>query len=364
MSNNYTALVLQGGGALGAYEYGVLKALYEQDNFSPDVISGVSIGAFSAAVLTGAIGDPIDALGELWKCFTTKALPLTPQPMQQAMSLSYNQGMYSPNPYAYWNPLLTTHFYNTESLYTTLKKVIDLDKLNSKQSPHLIITATNIETGYLETFDNREMDITFDHIVASGSLPPSFPMIDIDGNSYWDGGLFSNTPLKPAFKALEKLGSDKDQREMILIELFPHAGKKPQNMHDVFDRMIELTFECKLRYDSQQYQRVNQYIDLMRAIDQELPKDSKLKKEPTYQKLMSYKKIHTLSVIKNTSPEPLLGSADFTRKTIERRIQHGYQDGQASLHSNTTQTNPQQTSVPPSTPTTPKTPAKETAALT
>ncbi len=331
MSKNYTALVLQGGGALGAYEYGVLKALHEQNGLSPDVISGVSIGAFSAAVLTGAIGDPIEALGELWQCFTTKALPLTPQPVQLAMSLTFNQGMYSPNPYAYWNPGMTTHFYNTELLYTTLKKIIDLDKLNSKQSPHLIITATNIETGQLNLFDNREIDITFDHIVASGSLPPSFPMTNIDGNSYWDGGLFSNSPLKPALKALEKLGSDKDQREMIFIELFPSAGKKPQNMNEVFDRMIELTFESKIRDDSKQYQRINQYIDLMQAIDKELPKDSKLKKEPAYQKLMSYKKIHKFTVIKHTSPEPLLGSADFTHKTIERRIEQGYQDGQASL---------------------------------
>ena len=198
MSKDYTALVLQGGGALGAYEYGVVKALYEQEQFVPDVISGVSIGAFSAAVLTGAIGDPIDALGELWRCFTTKALPLTPQPVQLAMSLSYNQGMYSPNPYAYWNPAFTTHFFDTKLLYKTLKKIISLDKLNDKKSPHLIITATNIETGKLALFDNREMEITYDHIVASGSLPPSFPMIDIDGSSYWDGGLFSNTPLKPA----------------------------------------------------------------------------------------------------------------------------------------------------------------------
>ncbi|MEO0442598.1 MAG: patatin-like phospholipase family protein, partial [Pseudomonadota bacterium] len=291
MNKNYIALVLQGGGALGAYEYGVLKALYEQNDFSPDIISGVSIGAFSAAVLTGAVGDPVKALGELWKCFTTKSLPLTPQPVQLAMSLMYNQGMYSPNPNAYWNPGMSTHFYNTDLLYTTLNKIIDLDKLNSKQSPHLIITATNIETGQLDLFDNREMDITFEHIVASGSLPPSFPMVDIDDNSYWDGGLFSNTPLKPAFKALEKLGTDKDQREMILVELFAHSGKKPQNMSDVFDRMIEITFECKIRHDSKQYQRINQYVDLMQAIDKELPEDSKLKNEPIYQKLLSYKKI-------------------------------------------------------------------------
>ena len=328
--SKHIALVLQGGGALGAYEYGVIQALYE-NNISPDVISGVSIGAFSAAVLTGAIGDPVEALGELWNSFTTKAPAFTPQTMQLAMSLAYNEGMYSPNPYAFWAPALTTHLFDTERLHHTLSKIIDLEKLNSPSSPHLIITATDVETGELSLFDNRKMEIGIEHIVASGSLPPSFPMTEIGDKAYWDGGLFSNTPLKPAFKALEQLGNEKSSREVILIELFPHGGKKPQNMAEVLDRMIELTFECKLRYDSNQYTRTNDYIDLMRLIDKELPKNSKIKDMPAYKKIMSYKKIHKLSVIRNLSPEPLVGGADFTPLTIQRRIDQGYHDGTIAM---------------------------------
>ena len=117
MKNAHVALVLQGGGALGAYEFGVVKALYEQPNFSPDVISGVSIGAFSAAVLAGSIGDPVEALGSLWDSFTAQNIPLVPHSTQLLMSLSYNAGMYQPNPYAYFTPGLVTHLYDTNLLY-------------------------------------------------------------------------------------------------------------------------------------------------------------------------------------------------------------------------------------------------------
>ncbi|MBX2809859.1 MAG: patatin-like phospholipase family protein [Cellvibrionaceae bacterium] len=329
MKKKYTALVLQGGGALGAYEYGVIKALYEQKNFSPDIITGVSIGAFSAAVLTGAKDDPIAALGHLWELFTAHNMPLLPQPLQLLLSLPYNAGMYSPNPYAYMAPALVTHFCDTKALYHSLSEVIDLHTLNAKTSPHMVISATNIESGELESFDNRKDIIDYKHIVASGSLPPSFPMTEINNNHYWDGGLFSNTPLKSAFKCLEKLGDKNCEREIILIELFPNRGKKPNNMPDVIDRMLEIIFSNKIHFDTDQYGRTSDYIDMIEAMDKELPATSGIRKLPAFKKLMSYRRIHKFSVIRNTSPESLLGGADFTEKTIDQRIQQGYADGKA-----------------------------------
>ena len=331
MTKQYTALVLQGGGALGAYEYGVIKALYEQPQFSLDVISGVSIGAFSAAVLTGATDDPVEALGELWKCFTTKVPSYLTHNTQLAMSLAYNKGMYRPNPYAWLTPAYVTHYYDVDLLYKTLKTIIDPEKLNDKSSPHLIITATNIKTGKLEIFDNREMEITFDHIVASGSLPPFFPMREVEDQKYWDGGLFSNTPLKPAFKALEKLGSATSKRELILVELFPQSGEVPNEMTDVWDRITELVFQSKIEYDEKLFKKTSEYIDLMQEIDKALPADSPIRNRAGYKKLISYKKIHKLRVFKNPLPEHLLGSADFTSETIEKRIDQGYVDGKKTL---------------------------------
>jgi predicted acylesterase/phospholipase RssA len=326
-----TALVLQGGGALGAYEFGVVKALYEQKDFSPEVICGVSIGAFSAAVIAGAKEGPVEGLKSLWKLFTTNNIPFVPHPLQVLMTLPYNAGMYKPSLTGYLNPIGSTHFCDTKPLYETLNTIIDFDKLNSPSAPHVVISATNIATGLLEEFSNKTGGIRAEHIVASGSLPPSFPMTKIDDDYYWDGGLFSNTPLKPAFKCLENIGNDDSTKEVIMVELFPQKGKVPKNMPDVFDRMIEMTFQSKVSFDKKMYQRTSDYIDFINELNETLPNDSHLRDAPAFKQLMSYSKISKLTMIQHSEPENLLGASDFTEKTINQRIELGYRDAKQQL---------------------------------
>lgn len=330
-----TALVLQGGGALGAYEYGVIKALYENSDFNPDIICGVSIGGFSAAVIGGAKDGPVAGLEQLWQMFTAENMPFVPHAMQVLMTMPYNPGMYIPNYSAMANPLSTTNFFDTKPLYNTLNKIIDFDKLNSPEAPNVVITATSIEKGIAEPFNNRMMEITDKHIVASGSLPPSFPMVEIDGNNYWDGGLFSNTPLKPAFKALEQLAEYEDDTEVIMVELFPQVGETPANMADVIERMGSLIFERKVVFDQKLFERTKNNIDFVQVLDKELPKDSPLRQAPAFKQLMGYSKIDKLTVIKYKGEENMLGITDFTEKTIRRRIELGYQDGLAHLATQT-----------------------------
>lgn len=331
MKKKYTALVLQGGGALGAYEYGVVKALYEQEGFAPDIIAGVSIGAISAAVLAGAKDGPVRGLGQLWDRLTVPDLPFVPDQLQLMMSLPNNSGMYKLNQNLFFSPQSVTSLCDTTPLYDTLKTLVDLDQLNAHSTPQVIVTATNIATGMIESFSNKEVELTSDHIVASGSLPPSFPMTQIDNQHYWDGGVYSNTPLAPAFNALEMLGDEDSEREIIMIELFPQQGEIPTTMGDVYNRMSQLSFESKIRYDANQYSTLNDYIDLMHAIDKELPEGSQIRQNNAYQKLMSYKKIHRLTVIRHTEPELLTGGADFTQKSISRRIEQGYRDAKQQL---------------------------------
>lgn len=328
---NVTALVLQGGGALGAYEYGVVKALYEKNDFSPEVICGVSIGAFSAAVIVGAKAGPVEGLKSLWSMFTSINMPFVPHPLQVLMTLPYNAGMYKPALTGYFNPVGSTNFCDTKPLYDTLNHIIDFDKLNAPSAPHVVISATNIATGLLEEFSNKTGGIRVEHIVASGSLPPSFPMTKIDDNYYWDGGLFSNTPLKPAFKCLENIGDDDDTKEVIMVELFPQTGKIPKNMPDVFDRMIEMTFQSKISFDEKMYQRTSDYIDFINELDNTLPSDSPLRQSPAFKQLMSYSKISKLTMIQHSEFENILGTADFTEKTIKRRIAQGYRDTKKQL---------------------------------
>ncbi len=322
-----TALVLQGGGALGAYEHGVVKALYENSDFNPDIICGVSIGGFSAAVIGGAKDGPVAGLDQFWQMFTSHNMPFVPHPMQVLMTMPYNAGMYKPNYSGLFTPYSTTHFFDTTPLYRTLHDIIDFKKLNSMKAPNVVVTATNIKRGLSESFNNREMYITDDHIVASGSLPPSFPMVEIDGDHYWDGGLFSNTPLKPAFKCLEKIGDDDCEREIIMVELFPQEGETPHNIADVIERMGSLIFQSKMVFDHKMFNRTKDYIDMVRVLDEELPEGSSLRETSAFKQLMSYSKIDKLTIIQYTGDENMLGITDFTEKTINRRFELGYEDG-------------------------------------
>ena len=330
-SKKITALVLQGGGALGAFEYGVVKALYENSDFHPDIVCGVSIGGFSAAVIGGAKDGPVAGLEQLWQLFTAENMPFIPHAMQVFLTMPCNPGMYIPNYSGLVRPLSTTHFFDTRPLYRTLHQVIDFDRLNSPEAPTVVVTATNLVKGVAEPFSNREMPLTDRHIVASGSLPPSFPMVEIDGSYYWDGGLFSNTPLKPAVRALEQLAECGDDTEIIMVELFPKTGAVPHNMADVIERMSSLLFENKITFDQKLFDRTTSNIEFVQALDAELPQDSPLRQAPAFKQLMGCGKIDQLTVIRYTGEETMLGVSDFTEKTIRHRIELGYHEGLAHL---------------------------------
>src|SRR5215813_13197601 len=144
-----TAIVLQGGGALGAYEYGVLKALYEtRPHFTPAVVTGISIGAINAACLAGAKENPIRTLDAVWRQrFTAlQSLPpsvkalsesLLPPEAQQYLSVWGNAGMYQLRPEFLWAPLVAPSVYTLAPLRQTLEEVVDLQKLNRSDETRL-----------------------------------------------------------------------------------------------------------------------------------------------------------------------------------------------------------------------------------
>lgn len=329
----YTALVLQGGGALGAYELGALKALYSQEGFAPDIISGVSIGGFSAAVLAGGKKEnPVENLEDLWGIFTNSENPFLSSYTELLMSLLFNSGMYYPNPRNFFLPF-NTHYYNNTPLYRSLNSVIDFDKLNGEKAPKVIIASTNVGSGEPQLFTNYSNNrITVEQIVSSGSIPPSFKAVEIDDNHYWDGALYSNTPLKPAIKALAAMGKGTEcEREIILIELFPNKGPIPQTMPEVYDRSFQLTFQSKVNFDLCRADKCNRLVDLMNDIDQALPQDSPVKDLKFYQEIKQYQKIDKFTLIQHEHDESdagaIFGTADFRESIIKKRIQQGYEAG-------------------------------------
>jgi len=333
-------LVLQGGGALGAYEFGALEALYEKiPNFYPNIISGVSIGAITAAVLAGSKDDkPIKTLTQLWKKFEVSEIfpykMITEQwkkffslfgynlEAEKFFSLFGNKNFYNMRT-DFFNISSWTNFYDVSPLKKTLEELLSLDKINSGKQ-RLIMTATNVRTGELEKFDSHETKITFDHILASGSLPPSFPMIKIGSEHYWDGGIVNNAPLS---HVIEAFGDYQDDKQLIVINLFPLEKKEcPKSLSEVTDRVFEIVFSNKIHRDYKTLQKVNEYSHVMSMIDKHLT-DPSIKERAGYKKLCQYRLLQDIVYITNDGhEEDVFASFDFSKQSISLRRKVGYED--------------------------------------
>src|SRR5262249_1972396 len=158
-----------------------------------------------------------------------------------------NAGMYQLRPEFLWAPLLAPSIYTLAPLRQTLEEAVDLRKLNRSAETRVAVCAVNVATGEFQTFDNQR-GLAFGHMLGSGSLPPSFPMTTINAQSYWDGGLVTNTPLSLAINYLEALegGAPQVRRELIVVELFPMQAPLPQTLGDVLNRAAQLAFTSKL----------------------------------------------------------------------------------------------------------------------
>ncbi|MGH3754825.1 MAG: patatin-like phospholipase family protein [Pseudonocardiaceae bacterium] len=130
-----------------------------------------------------------------------------PRDVERSLAMFGNPGMYGLNPALLMAPWACKSSYETGPLRRTLAELADLDKLNHGGT-RVIVGAIDVETALIKYFDNAGHDLTFDAVVASGSLPPGFPMTQIGGRWYWDGGLFANTPLSPAINFLESCEPD------------------------------------------------------------------------------------------------------------------------------------------------------------
>lgn len=246
--------LLQGGGALGAFQVGVYQAL-EEAGFQPDWVVGISIGAINASIIAGNPAElRTSKLKHFWDTITHAVEPNFAHYDQPDYSLvqAYNassalmtmnfgqQGFFTPTALNPWfsTPNTPDHvsFYDTKVLRKTLQTVIDFDYLNAAHI-RLSLGAVNIETGKLRFFDNKKNTLNVDHIMASCALPPGFPAIKIDGEYYWDGGLYSNTPLISVINDLPH-----KSRLCFLVDLFDSTGLVPQNMDEVLERAKDITY--------------------------------------------------------------------------------------------------------------------------
>ena len=254
-------LVLQGGGALGAYQAGVYEALAATGQ-TPSWVAGISIGAINAALI---VGNPperrVQRLREFWDTVTSSSAMLNP-PVAPGVELRgvFNEanatigavfglpGFFVPRfpaaPFQLPGTAGALSYYDTEPLRATLEQLVDFDLLNSG-SMRMSVGAVNVRTGNFAYFDTADQRLDARHIMASGALPPGFPPVEIDGEWYWDGGLVSNTPLQYVLDQPQA-----DCRLVFQVDLFVAEGPMPTDLLEVGEREKDIRFSSRTRLNT------------------------------------------------------------------------------------------------------------------
>ncbi|WP_394209460.1 patatin-like phospholipase family protein [Enterovibrio calviensis] len=327
-------LVLQGGGALGAYHIGAYQAL-EEAGFTPDWFAGISIGALNAAILAGnAPEQRLTKLEQFWERISRPGTDIDIPPVmaqtfnnasaQQAL-LFGQPDFFTPRPIS---PLLAppgegaTSFYDTTPLFSTLSDLADFDLIN-KGEARLTVGATSVTNGDLVYFDSRTDTIEPAHAVASGSLPPGFPATKVGDDYYWDGGVVSNTPLN----GILDLAGD-DELLIFMVDLWNPKGELPQTMNEVLWR------EKEIQYAS----RTSEHIEALvakRNLDHLLTKAPELlanKDVPAATNLKADKKIDIVHITFDPIQGHIaLSDTEFSRRSIRLRRESGYTDMKQAL---------------------------------
>ena len=340
--------MLQGGGALGAYECGGITALFELMDKAQSAgqavvlksLAGVSVGAINAACIVGAAdrADGRKRLDALWNELILTAPGFWPREAQRDMSLFGLPGFYTQRTdflsFGTW-----TSYYDTAPLRATLERHVDFAALNASDT-YFVVTAVDVESGELKRFVNRAVGgdaptkIAPEHIMASGSLPPQFPWTSIDGRNYWDGGLVDNAPLGDAIAAFSH--GDDVYRILLVMDLYPLRARLPRRMADVEDRIHELSFGNRLRQDRETALQVNEFLNTIGELAALVPPDAMpAKLAELVAEARAFKTIHVVDVdMQNPNMEgrPRLqkasddefGLRDFSQETVSRRRADGY----------------------------------------
>jgi NTE family protein len=332
-------LVLQGGGALGSYQAGVYEAL-ASSAYTPDWVAGISIGAINAAIIAGnASQDRVHRLRSFWQEITaptmlwppaTGALATWQRWASAAMAITLGQpGFFAPQPQT-WGPSdKRLSYYSTSALKTTLERFVDFDRINSRKEMRLSVGAVNVESGDFAYFDSREMMIGPEHVMASGALPPGFPPIEIDGEQYWDGGLFSNTPLQYMVDYYPR-----HSRMIFQVDLFPaRARRRPNNLDEVHEREKDIRYSSRTRLTTRMLREQHDIRHAINELFNLLP--SQIASTEQAKRLYAHGCVTTMDIVqliyRPDEPQGYLKDFEFSRPTMERRWQEGLSDARTTL---------------------------------
>lgn len=326
-------LVLQGGGALGAYQAGVYQALME-GGIEPDWVIGTSIGAINGAIIAGnKPAARIARLREFWDGVGRK------DPLDQlwpssifgnslanmSTVMSGIPGFFAPNPQAIWGPTFplgveNASYYSTAPLRETLGRLVDFDYLARRQV-RLSVGAVNVRTSEMRYFDSQAMPLAAAHVMASGALPPAFPAITIDGESYWDGGIYSNTPI-------EVVLDDVPRRNSLIfsVNVWQPTGNHPTTIQQVMARHKDIQFASRGKSHVARQAQIHRLRHVVRELANRLPPE--MRADPAVQDMAEYGCGTLMHLVRLLSPrlegEDHTKDIDFTPSGIEGRWKAGH----------------------------------------
>lgn len=334
------ALVLQGGGALGAYQAGVYQALHEHD-LTPDWVVGTSIGAINAALIAGNPRETrIARLREFWETvahpdlFDLRQVPDALRPWATRVTtldtfLRGAPGFFRPRPLNAFSLGLPVSpeeasFYSTTELGETLSRLVDFDYLNSQSGIRMTVAAVKVTCGTLVNFDSREQPLGPEHVMASGALPPGFAPVRVDGELYWDGGLYSNTPL-------EAVLNDEPRTNLLcmMVDLWHADGPEPRTLEEVQTREKDVTFASRSQRHIDAYLQQYHLRRAAHALYKRLPREMLTQEDKQMMaELGADSTIHIVRLA-YAGRDWNMASKDvnFARGSVLWRWEQGYQDG-------------------------------------
>lgn len=333
-------LVLQGGGALGAYQAGVYQALHEA-GLEPDWVIGTSIGAINASLIAGNKPDQrLAKLEAFWNRVGNNpaleiaaSVPGVGRAWSNWMILTTGiPAFFKPNPWAFLGqhvalPVDEAGYYSTHPLEETLSDLVYFPAINDGPT-RLTVGAANIQTGEMRYFDSRDTRLTVRHVMASGALPPAFPAVRIDGELYWDGGIVSNTPVEAVF-------DDNPRRNSLVfaVHMWNPDGPEPDTIREVLNRQKDVQYCSRAVSQIKRQKQIHRLRHIIAELAMRLPESER--ESNLVREMAGYGCLTRMHVVRLLAP-PLEGDdhtkdIDFSRKGIRCRWAAGYGDARRVL---------------------------------
>jgi len=342
------ALLLQGGGALGAYQAGVYEALHEAD-IEPTWIAGISIGAINSAIIAGnprknrvaqlrafweGVSAPRDGgLSSFWSDMLNgdAARGWVNQVAAGEIMAKGVPSFFAPRlPPPFLMPAGlpgATSWYDTAALRPTLERLVDFDRINAK-TMRFSVGAVNVRTGNFAYFDNETDVIRPEHIMASGALPPAFDAVEIDGEFYWDGGMVSNTPLDWVLSARSDLDT-----LIFQVDLWSARGVLPRDLSEVAVRMKEVQFSSRTRAATDSFKRLQTLRAAFNELLAQMPAELAATPQARLLAEASDPAVYNIVqlVYRSATYEGQSKDYEFSRRTMEEHWAAGRRDALATL---------------------------------